>query len=211
MIHRGFNSYEKLRYKNQPLWQLPIEMKHRLPDVPMICDPSHIAGSREFLLEISQKALDLDYDGLMIEVHPDPSVALSDTNQQITPSRFFEMISQLVYRDQHSTNINFIHILEELRAKVDHYDENLIELLGQRMAVAKEIGRYKKEQGITILQKNRWKEIMQKAEKKAAFFSLSKEFIDIVFKAIHIESINHQNAIMNDEEYPRIIEKGANS
>jgi chorismate mutase len=197
LIHRGFTSYEKLRYKNQPLWQLPIEMKRRLPNIPMICDPSHIAGTREYLLEIAQKSLDLDYDGLMIEVHPDPDVALSDAKQQITPAQLVDLLSQLIYRDENSTDVNFIHILEELRAKVDHYDENLIELLGQRMAIAKEIGRYKKDNNITILQRSRWEEIISKAEQKAAKFGLSKEFIDIVFNAIHIESINNQNAIMN--------------
>ncbi|MEI7499257.1 MAG: bifunctional 3-deoxy-7-phosphoheptulonate synthase/chorismate mutase type II [Bacteroidota bacterium] len=200
LIHRGFTSYEKLRYKNQPLWQLPIEMKRRLPNVPMICDPSHIAGNRDDLLEISQKALDLDYDGLMIEVHPAPDLALSDARQQIMPSQLVELLSQLICRDQNSTNINFIHVLEELRAKVDRYDENLIELLGHRMAIAKEIGRYKKENNITILQKNRWEKIINMAEKKAEHFSLSKEFIDIVFNAIHIESINNQNTIMNDQK-----------
>jgi len=198
LIHRGFTSYEKLRYKNQPLWQLPIEMKRRLPNIPMICDPSHISGTREYLLEISQKALDLDYDGLMIEVHPTPDLALSDAKQQINPAQLVDLLSQLIYRDQNSTDVNFIHILEELRAKVDGYDENLIELLGQRMAIAKEIGRYKKENNITILQKNRWEEILNKAEQQAAQYSLSKEFIDIVFNAIHIESINNQNAIMNN-------------
>ena len=197
LIHRGFTSYEKLRYKNQPLWQLPIEMKRRLPDIPMICDPSHISGTREYLLEIAQKALDLDYDGLMIEVHPTPDLALSDAKQQITPAQLVDLLAQLIYRDENSTDVNFIHILEELRAKVDNYDESLIELLGQRMAIAKEIGRYKKENNITILQRNRWEEIINKAEQKAAQFSLSKEFIDIVFNAIHIESINNQNAIMN--------------
>ena len=200
LIHRGFNSYEKLRYKNQPLWQIPIEMKRRLPEVPMICDPSHIAGSRDYLQEIAQKALDLDYDGLMIEVHPDPEMALSDARQQITPSQLFELLSHLIHRDPESSDVNFIHILEELRAKVDHYDESLIELLGQRMAVAKEIGRYKKEEKITILQKNRWDEIMKKAEQKAELYSLSREFINIVFNAIHIESINNQNAIMNNQK-----------
>ncbi len=199
LIHRGFTSYEKLRYKNQPLWQLPIEMKRRLPNVPMICDPSHISGTREYLLEVAQKALDLDYDGLMIEVHPAPDMALSDAKQQITPVQLIELLSKLIHRDRNSTDVNFIHILEELRAKVDRYDENLIELLGQRMAIAKEIGKYKKENNITILQKNRWEEIISKAEQKAAQFSLSKEFIDIVFNAIHIESINNQNTIMNNQ------------
>ena len=198
LIHRGFGSYEKLRYKNQPLWQLPIEMKRRLPEIPLICDPSHISGSREFLLEISQKALDLDYDGLMIEVHPTPDLALSDSNQQITPLEFVKLLEQLKFRDRNSTDKNFIHVLEELRAQVDNFDDNLIELLGHRMAVTKEIGRYKKDENITILQKNRWDEIICRAEQKASMANLSKEFIDIVFNAIHIESINNQNAIMNN-------------
>ncbi len=197
LIHRGFTSYEKIRYKNQPLWQLPIEMKRRLPEIPIICDPSHISGTREYLLEVSQKAMDLDYDGLMIEVHPSPDCALSDAKQQIEPTQLFHLLDKLILRDPNSNDDHFIHILEELRSKVDNYDEKLIELLGQRMAVAKEIGRYKKENKITILQKNRWEEIINTAEQKAMQCGLSKEFIDIVFNAIHIESINNQNTIMN--------------
>jgi len=199
LIHRGFASYEKLRYKNQPLWQIPIEIKRRLPGIPMICDPSHISGNRKYVSEIAQKALDLDYDGLMIEVHPNPDIALSDAKQQITPIQFTEILSQLVFRDVNSTDDNFIHVLEELRTKLDHYDEALIEILGLRMAVVKEIGRYKRENKITIFQKNRWEEIISQAEQKANVNGLSKEFIDLVFNAIHIESINNQNEIMNKQ------------
>lgn len=198
LIHRGFTSYEKLRYKNQPLWQLSIEMKRRLPHLPMICDPSHIAGTREYLGEIAQKALDLDYNGLMIEVHPTPDSALSDAKQQITPAQLDQLLSNLIYRNPDSTDVNFMHVLEELRAKVDGFDDSLIELLGQRMAISQEIGKYKKKNNITILQQNRWEEILTLAEQKASKFGLSKEFIDIVFNAIHIESINKQNAIMNN-------------
>jgi chorismate mutase len=199
LVHRGFSNYEKNRYKNQPLWQLPIEVKRRLPEVPMICDPSHIGGNRDFIFEISQKALDLDYDGLMIEVHPTPDCALSDAKQQITPTQLFELLAKLVYRDSNSTDINFIHVLEELRAKVNNYDNNLIEILSKRMAVAREIGHYKKENKITILQKKRWNEIINQAEDKAIHSGMSKEFIDAVFNAIHIESINIQNEIMNNQ------------
>ena len=199
LVHRGFSNFEKVRYKNQPLWQIPIEVKRRLPEVPMICDPSHIGGNRDYLLEISQKALDLDYDGLMIEVHPTPDCALSDAKQQITPTQLFELLAKLVYRDSNSTDINFIHVLEELRAKVNNYDNNLIEILSKRMAVAREIGHYKKENKITILQKKRWNEIINQAEDKAIHSGMSKEFIDAVFNAIHIESINIQNEIMNNQ------------
>ncbi len=198
VIHRGFSSYEKIRYKNQPLWQLPIEMKRRLPDVPIFCDPSHISGNRSYLLEISQKAMDLDYDGLMIEVHPTPDCALSDAKQQITPRQLTELLDQLILRNPNSSDVNFIHVLEELRSKVNNYDEKIVELLGLRMEIAKEIGRYKKENNITILQKSRWDEIIVHAEQKAAQYGMSKEFIDTVFNAIHIESINNQNAIMNE-------------
>ncbi len=197
LIHRGFTSYEKVRYKNQPLWQLPIEIRRRLPETPIFCDPSHISGKREHLLEISQKAMDLDYDGLMIEVHPNPSCALSDAKQQIKPEQLRELLDKLVLRDPNSSDNNFIHILEELRLKVNNYDEKLIELLGARMAVAKEIGKYKKENKITILQQTRWEEIICKAEQKGVEYGLSKDFIDLVFNAIHIESINNQNEIMN--------------
>jgi len=198
IIHRGFSSYEKVKYKNQPLWQLPIEMRRRLPEIPIICDPSHITGNRAYLLEVSQKAMDLDYDGLMIEVHPNPDHALSDAKQQITPTQFADLLDKLILRAPDSTDVNFIHVLEELRSKVNNYDEKIVELLGLRMEIAKEIGRYKKENNITILQKNRWDEIIVQAELKAAQYGMSKEFIDTVFNAIHIESINNQNTIMNE-------------
>lgn len=197
VIHRGFSSYEKMRYKNQPLWQIPIEMKRRLPEVPIFCDPSHISGNRAYILEVSQKAMDLDYDGLMIEVHPNPSAALSDAKQQITPSQLVELLDKLVFRSSNSNDSHFIHVLEELRAQISNYDEKIVELLGLRMEIAKEIGRYKKENKITILQKNRWDETILLAEQKATECGLSKEFIDLIFNTIHIESINNQNTIMN--------------
>jgi chorismate mutase len=163
----------------------------------MICDPSHIGGNRKYIFEIAQKALDLAYDGLMIEVHPNPEGALSDSKQQITPAQLHELLSQLQFRNTYSSNDAFVHILEELRCTLDHYDEKIIEILGQRMAVVREIGRYKKENNITIFQKNRWDEILQNAQQKAKEKGLNINFIHFIFNAIHLESINNQNEIMN--------------
>ena len=196
-IHRGFSAYEHTQYRNQPKWLLPIELKRTIPDIPLICDPSHISGTREFLFEISQKAMDLNYDGLMIETHIDPDNALSDKNQQITPDQLQSLLNKLVLREQTSNDSAFLDTLGELRSQIDIYDDQLLELLEQRMFVAETIGKYKKENNITILQSSRWEEIMEKAVAKGSAKGLSEEFINMLFKAVHHESINHQNRIMN--------------
>lgn len=197
-IHRGFSAYEKTIYRNQPNWQLPIELRRRLPDIPVICDPSHIAGSRQFLHEISQKAMDLNFDGLMIESHNDPSVALSDAAQQLTPNDLRELLSRLIYRNANPSDPKLLDILGELRQQIDVFDDHLLDLLEKRMQVAETIGKYKKENNITILQSTRWEEIINKVLSRGKAKSLSREFIDTIFKAIHQESINHQMKIMNN-------------
>ncbi len=197
-IHRGFSTYEKTSYRNQPNWQLPIELRHRIHDLPLICDPSHIAGSREYLKEISQKALDLNFDGLMIESHIDPATALSDAAQQVTPDGLRDLLSRLVIRNPVASDPKLLDILGELRQQIDVFDEHLLDLLEKRMKVAETIGQYKKENNITILQATRWDEIINRVMSKTRAKGLSAEFIDTIFKAIHQESINHQMKIMNN-------------
>ncbi|HZM13382.1 MAG TPA: chorismate mutase, partial [Bacteroidales bacterium] len=165
-IHRGFSTYEKTSYRNPPNWQLPIELRHRIPDLPLICDPSHIAGSREFLREISQKALDLNFDGLMIESHIDPDKALSDATQQVTPDDLRKLLSRLVIRNPVASDPKLLDILGELRQQIDVFDEHLLDLLEKRMKVAETIGQYKKENNITILQSTRWDEIINRVMSK---------------------------------------------
>lgn len=196
-IHRGFSAYEKSKYRNQPKWILPIELKRALPSIPLICDPSHIAGSKEFLFEIAQKALDLNYDGLMIESHIEPERALSDSSQQITPQELEQLLQRLVIRDISPEQQEGGALLEEMRAQIDLYDSQLMELIEQRMEIAKKIGSYKKENGITILQSARWEEVMERVSLQAVSRGLSEEFVNALFKAVHQESINKQNEIMN--------------
>ena len=196
-IHRGISTYEHTTYRNQPKWLLPIELRRAIPEIPLICDPSHIAGARKYLLEISQKAMDLNYDGLMIESHNNPEVALSDKEQQVTPAQLLELLDKLVLREQESNNTAFLDVLGELRSQIDLFDDQLLELLEQRMYIAETIGKYKKDNNITILQSSRWEEIITKAIRKGESKGLSEEFISQMFKAVHQESINHQNRIMN--------------
>ncbi len=197
-IHRGFSAYEKTTYRNQPNWQLPIELRRRIPDILLICDPSHIAGSRLYIHEISQKALDLNYDGLMIESHFDPDKALSDPLQQLTPNDLKELLSRLILRNPSTSDPKILDVLGELRQQIDIYDDHLIDLIEQRMKVAETIGHYKKENNITILQSVRWDEIVKRAMNHGQAKGLSTELIDTIFKAIHQESINHQMKIMNN-------------
>jgi chorismate mutase len=198
-IHRGFSSYEKTLYRNQPNWQLPIELRRRIPDLPLICDPSHIAGSRQYLHEISQKAMDLNFDGLMLESHIDPANALSDAAQQLTPNDLKELLTRLIFRSASTSDPKLLDVLGELRQQIDIYDDHLLDLMEQRMKVAETIGRYKKENNITILQSTRWDEIIKKVIVKGAAKGLSAELIDAIFKAIHQESINHQMKVMNND------------
>jgi len=206
-IHRGFSSYEKTLYRNQPNWQLPIELRRRIPDLPMICDPSHIAGARKYLHEISQKAMDLNFDGLMIESHINPAKALSDSAQQLTPNDLKELLSRLIYRNANTNDPRLLDVLGELRQQIDIYDDHLLDLLEQRMKVAETIGRYKKENNITILQTTRWDEIINKVIERGEAKGLSAEVIDSIFKAIHQESINHQMKVMNDNVNEKVKKK----
>jgi chorismate mutase len=197
LIHRGFSSYGNTDYRNAPMWHLAIEMKRRNPEMMMINDPSHICGRRDILLDVAQKAIDLDYDGLMIESHIDPDKAWSDAKQQVTPERLAELLDQIVWRKEDISSAEYHAALEKLRQQINHLDDELMQILGTRMRVAEKIGQYKKENNITILQTNRWNEILERAFKVGEKLGLSKEFITKYFDAVHMESINHQNRIMN--------------
>lgn len=197
LIHRGFSSYGNTEYRNAPMWHLAIDMKLKHPEMPMINDPSHICGRRDILAEVMQRAIDLDYDGLMIESHIDPDNAWSDAKQQVTPERLKEMLDAIIWRKEDINSEEYHAALEKLRQQINHLDDELIQILAQRMRVAEKIGQYKKDNNITILQTTRWNEIIEKAFAKADRLGLSKEFITKYFDAVHMESINHQKKIMD--------------
>lgn len=197
LIHRGFSSYGNTEYRNAPMWHLAIEMKRRNPEMMMINDPSHICGRRDILQDVAQKAIDLDFDGLIIESHIDPDKAWSDAKQQVTPERLAEMLEGIKWRKEDIANEAYHAALEKLRQQINHLDDELMQILGQRMNIAEKIGQYKKENNITILQTNRWNEILQRAFDRGDKIGLSREFITKYFDAVHMESINHQNKILN--------------
>ena len=197
LIHRGFSSYGNTEYRNAPMWHLAIEMKRRNPTMMIINDPSHISGNRTLLQSVSQKAIDLDFDGLMIESHIDPDKAWSDAKQQVTPERLAEILDGIIWRHETTDQKEFVVALEKLREQINHIDDELMQLLGQRMKIADKIGEYKRDNDITILQTNRWNEILERAFKKGEALGLSKEFITKYYDSVHLESINHQNRIMN--------------
>lgn len=199
VIHRGFSTYGKSKYRNVPQWQLPIEIKRRFPDLLMICDPSHISGKREYIHEISQQAMDLGFDGLIVESHICPEIALSDAAQQVTPMNLSEILGKLIIREIDSENVEYKENIDELRAKIDVIDNDLLDLLASRMKVSDEIGKYKKQNNITILQPGRWDSILGKVFEKGTAKGLDNEFLEKVFKAIHQASIDRQTAIMNEE------------
>src|SRR4249920_3703441 len=197
LIHRGFSSYGNTEYRNAPMWHLAIEMKRRNPEMMIINDPSHICGRRDILLDVAQKAIDLDFDGLMIESHIDPDSAWSDAKQQVTPERLGEMLDSIIWRKEDIASAEYHAALEKLRQQINHLDDELMQILSQRMKIAEKIGEYKKNNNITILQTNRWNEILERAFQRGDKIGLSKEFITKYFDAVHMESINHQNKIMN--------------
>ncbi|MFC2098401.1 chorismate mutase [Bacteroidota bacterium] len=197
-IHRGFSVFAKSNYRNHPHWQIPIELKRRIPNLPVITDPSHICGSRERLLEISQEAMDLNFDGIIIESHPDPDKAWSDPKQQLTPADLKEMLNRIVIRKSEVDN-GLALTIGELRVDIDRLDDQIIDIFEERMNIADQIGQYKKAHNVTILQSKRWDSILNKRLDMGFKKGLSNEFIIRVFRAIHQESINHQARIMNIE------------
>ena len=195
-IHRGFSAYAKSRFRNAPYWEIPIELRRRMPELPLICDNSHICGNREDLLEVAQQALDLNYDGLMTEVHPAPDTAWSDAKQQITPFTYGELLSRLIVRRESTDNAEFLEHIENLRHKIDEVDLELLNLLGRRMRFAEDIGRYKQRNNISILQTTRWNEILEKGFAQGQQRGLSDDFVEKFLSAIHQESIAHQQSVM---------------
>lgn len=197
VIHRGFSSYTKAKYRNIPQWQIPIEIKRRFKDMLMICDPSHITGKREYIQEVSQQAMDLGFDGLIVESHICPEIALSDAAQQVTPTALQEIVSKLIIREVDSENVKYKEGIDELRARIDQLDDELLDILANRMKVSERIGQYKKQNNITILQTGRWEKILEKVFSKGEQYGLDNEFIEKVFKAIHQASIDIQTGVMN--------------
>lgn len=198
-IHRGFSFFNRSPFRNAPMWEIPIELKRACPDLPMLVDPSHICGERELLLPVAQKGLDLEMNGMMIEVHCNPSEALTDKSQQITPHQLGELLSKLKIRDEQG-NKEFVNKLEELRSEIDKLDEELLDILARRMNIVEEIGKYKKENNITILQLKRWSQIIHHRETSAVKLGLSKEFISKLLEALHEESIQRQTEVMNQQD-----------
>ncbi|MFK5981606.1 MAG: bifunctional 3-deoxy-7-phosphoheptulonate synthase/chorismate mutase type II [Flavobacteriaceae bacterium] len=192
VIHRGFSTYEKTRYRNNPEWQIPIDLQNQFPDLPLILDPSHIAGRRDIIFDLCQTALDLNFDGLMIETHHDPDNAWSDAKQQITPKVLEQLTVDLKIRKEEGDAIEYKNKLENLRTQIDVIDHKLTEVLGKRMRIADDIGVLKTKNNVAILQSKRWNEILGKMILEGKDHGLSEEFILKIYKAIHQESINHQ-------------------
>lgn len=192
-IHRGFSSYDKKIYRNLPQWHIPIELKRRYPNLPIICDPSHIGGKRDLIQPLSQQAMDLSYDGLIIETHCNPDAAWSDASQQVTPERLKEILGSLIIRDAKQSTED----LAELRQQIDELDDQLLELLAKRMRVSREIGTFKKEHGMTVVQTGRYDEILQKRISQAQEMGMGEEFMRTVLEAIHDESVSQQIEIFN--------------
>ena len=196
VIHRGFSTYEKNKYRNIPEWQLVIELQNKFPNLPIICDPSHITGKRDLIFDVSQTALDLNFDGLMIETHCNPDAAWSDAAQQVTPERLVEIMNDLRIRKTSTSEEDYVSQLGNLRSRIDIIDEQLLDLLKKRMDIADEIGTLKKANNVAILQNTRWHEILGKMILEGEQRNLSEEFVIQVFKAIHQESINRQARIV---------------
>jgi chorismate mutase len=196
-IHRGFHSYDNGPFRNSPKWELPIELKTANPALPVICDPSHISGSPELIPFIAQKAMDMDMDGLMIETHINPASALSDAKQQVTPAILDEILRDLNIRSASVDNMELKNKLEELRGVIDKLDNDLLELLAKRMNISAQIGEYKRENNVTILQVAHWKKIIETGIANGAMIGLPEEFVKGLYQLIHDESIRRQTNVMN--------------
>lgn len=195
-IHRGFSVYRHPKYRNVPNWEIPIAFKEERPEIPLICDPSHITGNRDLLLEVSQKAMDLNFSGLMIETHPDPDNAWSDASQQITPKGLSVLLDALVLRSQ-EVSTDVASMIEELRIKLNDMDDRLFDLLSERMRLSEEVGKLKSENNITILQHEHWKNVINHRLDSSEQYHLTRKFVRNLMDAIHQESIRHQTNVMN--------------
>jgi chorismate mutase len=192
VVHRGFSAATETVYRNRPYWTIPIEMKLRHPEIPLICDPSHISGDRRLVFDIAQKAMDLLFDGLMIEAHITPASALSDARQQLDPAGLKQLLDKLEFKRAHSDDVEFTRTLEQLREKIDIADETIIAALARRMRIVDEIGRYKQQNNVAILQPERWKEIVTSRVSAGIRRNLSERFMRDLYRCIHAESILHQ-------------------
>ena len=198
VIHRGFSTYEKTRYRNNPEWQIPIDLQNTFPDLPLILDPSHIAGKRDIIFDLCQTALDLNYDGLMIETHFDPDNAWSDAKQQITPQALEKMTVDLKIRKVEGDEAEFNNQLNTMRTQIDLIDDQIMDMLGKRMKIVDGIGALKKKNNVAILQVKRWNEVLGRMILEGEQNKLSEEFVLKIYKAIHQESINHQKKVINE-------------
>ena len=198
LIHRGFSGYGTGDLRNAPMWHLALEMRRRMPELPMICDPSHICGSRAYIKDISQQAADLNYDGFMIESHINPDVALSDAKQQLTPEALATLLDSIKWRVGESASQSYQTMLMSLREQIDSLDGEILQLLAERMNVAEKIGRIKRENDVRILQSLRWESIAERTLARSASLGLSIEFLQTLLDAVHVESINHQNKVMKE-------------
>ena len=198
LIHRGFSGYGTGDLRNAPMWHLALEMRRRMPHLPIICDPSHICGSRAYIKDISQQAADLNYDGFMIESHINPDVALSDAKQQLTPEALATLLDTIKWRAGESNSQSYKTMLMSLREQIDSLDGEILQLLAERMSVAEKIGRIKRENDVRILQSLRWESIAERTLARSASLGLSIEFLQTLLDAIHVESINHQNKVMKE-------------
>ncbi|MHC2991268.1 cytochrome C4 [Pontibacter sp. HJ8] len=195
-IHRGFSSYQKSKYRNVPVWQIPIELKAKFQGLPLIVDPSHIGGSRDLIHPLSQRALDLGYDGVMIETHPNPEEALSDAEQQVTPAALAAILGKLQVRKTNYDDAELVNRAEELRLQIDVADHDIIGALARRMALVEQIGEYKKLNNVQVLQLERWKEIFRTRADWASEAGINPAFVEELYKLIHVESIREQTAIL---------------
>ncbi|MFN0217129.1 MAG: chorismate mutase [Saprospiraceae bacterium] len=196
-VHRGFSTYGDSKYRNVPRWQMAIDLMQEFPGLEVICDISHICGRRDILAETAQKAYDLNFDGLMVEVHPDPDTAWSDASQQINPHRFGEIVGSLIQRQSTLEDPDFQEQIEHFRQQIDEFDEEIIQLIAQRMQLVREIGYVKKDKNVAILQPERWRALAEACRLRAEKGDLSREFIGMFLEAIHQEGINQQDRIMN--------------
>ena len=196
LIHRGFSGYGSSQYRNTPMWHLALEIMKRLPELPIFCDPSHICGNRTGLLEVSQQAADLNFNGLMLESHVTPDSAWSDAKQQVTPERLTELLDSIIWRAEGSDSVAYQTSLDELRGVIDRLDDEILKLLSRRMEAAEGIGRIKRENNVMILQASRWNQVVERVLARSEELGLSPDFLKIILEAIHIESINKQNHVM---------------
>lgn len=192
LIHRGFSGYGAGKYRNTPMWHLALEIKKRLPELPIFCDPSHICGNRENLLEVSQQAADLNFNGIMVESHITPNQAWSDAKQQVTPEELLALLDSLVWRAEGSDSVAYQNTLDELRGVIDRLDNEIFDLLSKRMEAAEGIGRIKRENNVIVLQTNRWSQIVERTLARSPQLRLSPEFLETILQAIHMESIRKQ-------------------